>query len=73
MFEMILPEVLDKSPNVIKGDTIFVFWKQKQIWFKTIVKDVHGEKVILNMIKIVMLKSILNQSHCPCGKFKIKL
>ncbi len=49
MIEMTLPEVIDKSPNVIKDDMIFVFWKQKQRWFETIVTDICGDKVILNI------------------------
>ena len=45
MIGMTLPGVIDKSPDVIKGDTVLVFRNQKR--FETLVTDVFGETVIL--------------------------
>jgi len=53
MFEMTLPEVIDKSPDVIKGDMILVSWNKRK--FEMMVADICGETVILN-INLLTLK-----------------
>ena len=58
MIRMTLPGVIDKSPDVIKGDTVLVFCNQKR--FETMVTDVYGETVILNIDWIGMFQSIVS-------------
>ncbi len=62
MLQMTLPGVLDKSPDVIKGDKILIFWNQS--WFETMVTDVCGENVSADEqpLTCAMLESIRDKN-----------
>jgi len=41
-----VPGIIDKSPNLIKGDTVYVFKRNLEKQFELTVEDVSGEMVI---------------------------